>query len=313
MRIFGSDRIAKVMERLGMEEGQDIQHPLITRAIETAQKRVEGHNFEIRKWLLKYDDVMNKQREVIYGYRNLLLEEMSIREYIFDAVYETLDLVLNKYYETENTESGVNFPALARDVFSVFRILAKPEELEGKNKEELHETLLNILKSEYSKKEKMLEDAMFNNYLRWRLLDVVDRKWKDHLYAMDEMRESVGLRAWGQIDPLIEFQREGHKMFAEMMGSIKSDSVTEFYSMPAVSIKKEDLVRETKFEISEMVHPEFKEGYAPAHKEADNPEGSQAAEQEHKGVTYKRQDDKVGRNDSCPCGSGKKYKKCCGR
>ncbi|MBU1894253.1 MAG: SEC-C domain-containing protein, partial [Candidatus Omnitrophica bacterium] len=305
MRVFGSDRIANVMERLGLEEGQDIQHPLITRAIGTAQKRVENHNFEIRKWLLKYDDSMNKQREVIYSYRDIVLEDSDLTDYVFDAVYEVLDSILDNYYSAEE----LDYKELSAELFESFHIVFKEDFFEGRKKEEVYENIIKVLEEDFDKKKNSVDQESFLMYLRWRLLDVVDRRWKDHLYAMDELRESVGLRAWGQIDPLIEYKREGHRMFAEMMGLIKHDSVKEVFSMPVIHIADE-VLKQSHFDISDIIHPEVteQERFAPTPAEVF-PEKSSSAKPE----TFVRKDEKVGRNDLCPCGSGKKYKKCCGR
>jgi preprotein translocase subunit SecA len=312
MRIFGSDKIAKVMERLGIEEGQDIQHPLITKAIETAQKRVEGHNFEIRKWVLKYDDVMNKQREVIYGYRNLLLEETDIKDYVFEAVHEVLDNIIERFYSLEVSEEGFEFEKLSKELLDTFRIIVKPEQLVNKDPEDLYADIMKTLEIEYEKKENSVEDKeMFSHYVRWRLFEVVDARWKEHLYGMDELRESVGLRAYGQIDPLIEYQKEGHRTFVEMMQSIKAESVNEIFSMPVIHVPKAGQ-RESHFNIEEALHPDFEDNYIkqPSQSQVPEPEVHQQPDRVN---TYIRSDEKVGRNDSCPCGSGKKYKKCCGR
>ncbi len=308
MRIFGSDRIANVMGRLGLEDGQDIQHPLITRAISSAQKKVENHHFEIRKWLLKYDDVMNKQREVIYNYRDTILDETNFKNFVLTPASELLNNIISKYYDLQGEEE-VDYKGLSREILENFHIITKPEEIANITKEEFLENCVNYLEKIYNDKHTRIDQETFIDFLRWKFLDIVDRKWKDHLYGMDELRESVGLRAFGQKDPLIEYQHEGHKIFAEMILRIENECVKEFYSMPIIHVDKE-MTKQEHFNISEMLHPDFHEQgpFIPINQE--QPQNS--AQEHHKGHTFVRDEKKVGRNEDCPCGSGKKYKKCCG-
>ncbi len=314
MRVFGSDRISGVMERLGLEEGQDIQHPLITRAITTAQKRVENHNFEIRKWLIKYDDVMNKHREVIYSYRNTILEEHDLKDYLFEHLNEVLSNLCDNYYILEGTDETVDFVGLSKQIFSLIGMIIKPEELEGKSRDELYDDIFSKLEQDYEKKKKSIDEEMFSSYLKWKLLDVVDTKWKDHLYGMDELRESVSLRAFGQKDPLVEYQHEGHRLFLTMMDEIKFTSVREVFAMPIMYVD-EELARQDHFEVSDLVHPEFDRHSSFQAEEQSQPQAvpSQTMETYEKDEPYVRTDKKVGRNEPCPCGSGKKYKKCCAK
>jgi preprotein translocase subunit SecA len=312
MRIFGSERIKMVMDKLGMEEGQDIQHPFITKAIETAQKRVEQHNFEIRKHLLEYDNVMNRQREVIYDERRKILQGGELKDYIYEIMEEVLDYALDTYLNDKASVDQWDFEGLRQYLESRFLIKTKDINLEEMRKPEIKDMLLEMMKKTYEEKENSMGKEMTRYMEKMILLQVVDSKWKDHLYAMDSLKEGIGLRAYGQRDPLVEYQHEAYAMFMDMIDRIKEETleylfkiktVKEEPSAPVFNPARQQLLHEEKSQFADI----------PASRgEGDAASYKGQLPQEHI-PTYKREEPKVGRNDPCPCGSGKKYKKCCGK
>ena len=311
MRIFGSDRIKVIMDRLGMEEGQDIQHPFITKAIETAQKRVEQHNFEIRKHLLEYDNVMNRQREVIYEERKRVLYGEDLRDYVYEIMDEVLEFALDTYLNEKVGVDQWDFEGFRQYVELRFGVRTKSVGLEEMRRPDIKDTILEVMKKAYEEKEKALGPDMARHIERMILLQVIDTRWKDHLYAMDSLREGIGLRAYGQRDPLIEYQHEGYAMFMDMIDRIKEETIEYLFKIKAV--KEESVSQVFAPSKQKMVHEERSqfEG-VPAGRETESAAYEGQLPQE-KVETYKREEPKVGRNDPCPCGSGKKYKKCCGK
>ena len=312
MRIFGSERIKMVMDRLGMEEGQDIQHPFITRAIETAQKRVEQHNFEIRKHLLEYDNVMNRQREVIYDERRKILQGADLGEYIFEITEEVLDYALDTYLNEKASVDQWDFDGFRQYLESRFLIKTSDLNLEEMRKPEIRDIVLEKMKKLYEEKENSMGKDMARYMEKMILLQVVDSKWKDHLYAMDSLKEGIGLRAYGQRDPLVEYQHEAYAMFMDMIDRIKEETLEYLFKIKTVKEEREapvfnparaHLLHEEKIQFQDVPVAEAQEGAA-----------SYKGQLPQENIpTYKREEPKVGRNDPCSCGSGKKYKKCCGQ
>ncbi len=284
MRIFASDRLAGIMDRLGMEEDIPIENRLITRAIENAQKRVEAHNFEIRKHLLEYDDVLNKQRTEIYRFRREILEKADLKEHIIDMIDEMLDELLSIYCPQEIHSEEWDIKGLKDSLYSIFNY--KGDITPDKN---LLETLRERILELYEKKEAETGHEFMRYLEKVILLNVVDTQWKDHLLAMDHLKEGIGLRGYGQRDPLVEYKKEAFEMFGELKARITKETLTRLFK---IQIKKEKDERITRI-------PVFSEQRLSYNK--DN--GGQRQ------VVHSK---KVGRNDPCPCGSGKKYKKCCG-
>ncbi|MCM8761116.1 MAG: preprotein translocase subunit SecA [Candidatus Omnitrophica bacterium] len=315
MRIFGSDRIKGVMEKLGMEEGQDIQHPLITRAIETAQRRVESHNFEIRKHLLEYDNVMNRQREVIYDERRKVLFGADMKEYIYEIMEEVLDYALDLYISDKVSADQWDFEGLLQYVESRFGIKVRDVNLDEMRKAEIRDTILKRLKEIYEAKEMELGAEMMRHLERMVLLQVVDTRWKDHLYSMDALREGIGLRAYGQRDPLIEYQHEAYAMFMDMISRIKEETIEYLFKIKTVREDKAPPAAVFDFSRQQLLHEEKGQFQGVSAGEDGLSQAVSYGGQlpPHKLTTYKREEPKVGRNDPCPCGSGKKYKKCCGK
>ena len=316
MRLFGSDRISSIYDRLGIEEGQDIQHPLISRAIEVAQKRVEQHNFEIRKHVLEYDNVMNKQREVIYEERKKILIGENVREHIYEIIEEVLDDAIMTYMNPEVHRADWKYAEFNEWLWAKFNIkIQNAEEMvEGKDAEGILDYLVEAIKSAYMEKENKMPAGLMQHIEKMIMLQVIDTKWKDHLYAMDNLREGIGLRAYGQRDPLVEYQHEGYDMFMAMIESVKHETIEFLFKVQAVKEESpmkgvfqslpQEFVKTEAAPMSKIQAPKARaeEGF-----QEELPETGPSVEQ------YKRSEPKVGRNDACPCGSGKKYKKCCGK
>jgi preprotein translocase subunit SecA len=315
MRIFGSDRISGIMEKLGMEEGVPIEHKLVTRSIEHAQKQVETRNFEIRKHLLEYDDVMNKQREAVYGMRRRILEGLSpsaaaaaeegqeaetelqveptgdpLSQYILDLCEEILKWQIQERCK-ESDPRDWDLPGLSNDLRSQFNFEVDIEKLkEFENQDQLTDFLVQKVDQLYSEKKEMIGEERWKFHEKMLILHVIDTQWKDHLYALDHLKEGIGFRGYGQRDPLIEYKKESFELFGDMMNRIEDEIVRYvFYTQPVPT------------EEAPRARP------APRAIQLSGPSLEAAT-----AVNTIKKGDKVGRNDPCPCGSGKKYKKCHG-
>ena len=292
LRIFGSDRIKGLMGKLGMEEGMPIEHNLLSRGIENAQRRVEGHNFEIRKHLLEYDDVMNKQRQVIYEQRRTILDGEQIEEYVSQWLEETADSLVQAHIDPKAAAADWDLKGLSDNLFGIFGLaMVFDEENIGQiSAEEIEDGVLKAIQAEYQEQKKRFGEEGWLELQRMIMLQAVDGQWKDHLLAMDHLKEGIGLRGYGQKDPLKEYQREGFEMFGEMIDRVRQETVSILLRL-RLSRNEDytDLMPEEE-------QPMF-------YNQSSDPQAK----------TVKRKDKKVGRNDPCPCGSGKKYKKCCGR
>ncbi len=295
LRIFGSGRIQKVMDRLGMEEGEPIEHKLVTRAIATAQKRVEAHNFEIRKHLLEYDDVMNKQREVVYGMRREILDgesqEETIREWLEEVTTGPLELYASADAHPEDWDLAGFNEALHRQ-FDL-RLPAEAQHGEVTSRAGLEEVVRNAVEAHYKAREEALGSEALRQLERVVMLQVIDTQWKDHLLSMDHLKEGIGLRGYGQRDPLTEYKREAFDIFQEMVERIKTTVVEWLF--------KVELVQESAPTRGRNPWADARESRG---ERTDDASRARPAVRDATGQ-------KVGRNDPCPCGSGKKYKKCC--
>ena len=347
MRLFGSDRIAKVMERMGLEEGQELEHPLLNRSIEQAQKRVEQHNFMQRKRVLEYDDVMNKQREVVYGFRNQVLHGSDVRDRLMDILEE---VVLEKVQQFTSNETDVvewnlrglgdwvnlNFPVgVPETAFEEVARSGKELPQSGSLYDGLNEPQFAVVKfihdkvrAAYELKSGFEKPDAIASIERYTMLEAIDRLWQEHLYSMDSLRSSIGLRAYGQKDPLIEYKSEAYKMFAELMGNIKTEICANiFRSASSLMAFEQFLVSLPKlqshgsasaFDDARAAAEISNEGGTPvdaatlaATNEAlDNPN---VVAPTVKGTPVRNTTPRVGRNDPCPCGSTKKYKNCHGK
>jgi len=300
MRIFGADRIQGIMSRLGMEEGVPIEHGLVTRAIENAQKKVEGHNFDIRKHLLEYDDVMNKQREVIYNQRREVLKGEALKEEVLEMVRELSGDIVSRYADKDVHPSEWDLAGLREGFNHQFnlRIDLKPEEEENVTAEGLMELAENKVIEAYEDKEKRFGAPMLRQLEKIIMLQTIDTLWKDHLLNMDHLKEGIGLRGYGQKNPLQEYQKEGFEMFEEMVQRVQEDVVQKLFTV--------EIAREAAAQELEMQQPRPQRMVL-----SHGAENVDAAA--HAPTQVKRQGEKIGRNDPCPCGSGKKYKRCCGK
>jgi preprotein translocase subunit SecA len=285
LRIFGSDRIKGLMGRLGMDDGQPIEHRLVSNAIEKAQKRVEGHNFDIRKHLLEYDDVMNKQREVIYAQRRQILSGQTLEEDLLEMAAELVEEIVSEYTASKLPEEW-DLKAMGDAFYRQFGFRVSLENLDG----DLQDVLIDQVQRRFQAKSAEIGPEVFQQLQQMVMLQIVDNHWKEHLLSMDHLRDGIGLRGYAQVDPLREYQREGYDMFMDLIHRIEADSVG------------------TLFHLQVQPHheppPEARPKAAPmvfSHGEGGGAQPKQ------------RQQKKVGRNDPCPCGSGKKYKKCCGK
>ncbi|MDD2714348.1 MAG: preprotein translocase subunit SecA [Candidatus Wallbacteria bacterium] len=291
LRLFGGDNLVAIMEKMGMEENVPIEHRLVSNALERAQKRVEQRNFQIRKHVLEYDDVMNKQREVIYAQRREVLEQKDLRDTVLEMAGETLEEVMAEHlgadYQLDAGEASFFCARFAQ----AFPILLPPAEIQSRTKEELNEFLMEQLTRRYEDREKRFGVEVIRTLERFIVLQVVDKEWKDHLYAMDSLQEGIGLRAYGQRDPLVEYKKESFVVFEEMIKRIKRQIAEFAYKIePSVAREEEE---KSKVRPEELLTNRGDDGGV-------------------KLAPKRREHEKVGRNDPCPCGSGKKYKKCCG-
>ena len=307
MRIFGSERISGLMQRLGMEEGVPIEHRMVTRAIENAQKKVEAHNFEIRKQLLEYDDVMNKQREIIYERRKEILGGESVTETIQEMREERLDGLLELYCGEARDAEEWDLKGLAEALHQQFALSVKESWLQSlQGPEALRSELLGQIGEAYRHRESELGETAMRQIERVVLLRVMDALWKDHLLSMDYLKEGIGLRGYGQRDPLVEYKREGFDLFADMMGRVQSDVVGHLMRVQPVSHPAPTAAAPAAAQ-KPAAPAASTPGRAPRLVFHRGQEGREAAS----AAPAHRDGEKIGRNDPCPCGSGKKFKKCC--
>jgi len=330
MRLFGSDKLSGIMLRLGMEEGQNIDSPLVSKAISSAQKRVESRNFEIRKHLLEYDNVMNDQRNYIYGKRNDFLGEENIGEKITETMHELLGL---KFEEFEIPKSGISTESAGPLLEWMPELLGKPGGLHFEAAgplalEELSERLLEIFRGSLKEKTALLGEDIAPQIERFIALQSIDKRWKEHLYEMDGLREGIGYQAYAQKDPLIEYKFQAFTLFHELIKNINTDIIRNIFRVHVVA---PGMKRRQIWHINRVQHedygqfaargPAIGQPHRGAYDETAGPQGMEGLG----GVTgaspgSPRRErlqvvaaEKVGRNDPCPCGSGKKYKYCCGR
>jgi preprotein translocase subunit SecA len=293
------------MEKLGMEEGQPIEHVMVSRAVANAQRKVESHNFDIRKHLLEYDDVMNKQREVIYAMRREVLKGNDPKEILLDMAAELIedelaDICHKDVYPEEWDIEALNDFLFGKFSVSIRKLSDHELDIDGGTRfplekadhEKLSEVIIKAVEAFYKKKEEGVEPAVMRNMERMIMLQVIDNLWKDHLLGMDHLKEGIGLRGYAQKNPLTEYKKEGFEMFSAMTHRVKEEIAEYLFK---VRIDKEAQVSLAPTSRQKVVEHRGDE------------------EAVSKPETVRREDEKVGRNDPCPCGSGKKYKKCHGK
>jgi preprotein translocase subunit SecA len=336
MRIFAKEWVSNLLQRLGMEEGVPIESRMITRRIEAAQKAVEAQNFEARKHLLEYDDVMNKQREAVYGLRRRLLEGLDQKDLIIeDYVSGILGDILEQFCPAKAHADDWDLKGLKDAIFTRFGvdIYAEGIKPEALNRAELGDAIFDKLKERYDAKEKLIGPEAMRYHERMIMLSVIDAQWKDHLLSMDHLKEGIGLRGYGQHDPLVEYKRESFDMFEEMMQRFQEETVRYLYLMqilerPSPPSVPADVEASPVGASAVITGGRDGNGRAPRHVSTSVDEIEEAFQRKKKRELEQarmagsgdartvqqvvRSGDKVGRNDPCPCGSGKKYKKCCG-
>ena len=307
MRNFGAaDRMTKIMERFGMKEGEELEHPWLNKSVETAQRRVEQRNYSIRRRTLEFDDVMNKQREVVYGLRNETIETDEPRKIVYEIVDETIPTKVDSFLE--ESESGPDYAGLLGWINSTFPlgITAEKAGFEGKTTEEISDWIIAKVKSSYEIKSQHEDADAVKGIERYIVLNAIDRLWQEHLYGMDALREGVHLRAYGQKDPLIEYKNEAYEMFVELMATIKNEILHNLFRS-ASNLQSFD-----QFLSSLPQHMLHQQGGGEESILSGLAEEKPAAQAQPLFPPI-RHAEKVGRNDPCPCGSGRKYKSCCGR
>lgn len=307
MRIFGSERIAAIMDRLGAEEGEVISHPLVSRSIGNAQKRVEGRNFEVRKHLKDYDDVMNLQRMEIYGLRQRILRGEDLKEEILDQIAGCLEEIIFKHTSNSKSPDQWNIQGLSADIQSSFGLNYRisEESLESRTQDDLFDEIWKLVKEKYQEKENRFGEGMMRQFERGVFLMVIDNLWKDHLYEMDHLKGGVQYRAFGQKNPLYEYQKEGLKMFEELRGAIAREVSSYIFRLERVQ-------REPAAQNPRTVHYGPEIGNEPQ-QQKNQPQPQLITNRNSTATrTVVKTAVVAGRNDPCPCGSGKKYKKCCG-
>ncbi len=295
LRIFGSDRISSVMDRLGLEEDVPIENRMVTRAIENAQKKVEAQNFNIRKQLLEYDNVMNQQREAIYTLRRDILQGEETKEMILEIVDDLLQRYLSTYLAEEKTGETWDLEGLGDFYHRIFNLPLPFEdgEISGLEFDDLKEKLKAHITNTYYQKEVEFGESFMRHVEQMVLLQSLDTQWKDHLLGMDALKEGIGLRGYGQRDPLLEYKKEGFNMFQESLERIDENAITTLFHVQIEKPEEVELARARRRQEMHLSH-------------GQSGGGATKAKTVVKG-------EKIGRNAPCPCGSGKKYKKCCGQ
>ena len=307
MRIFASERIAGLMQKLGMEEGEAIEHPWVTKAIENAQRKVEGHNFDIRKQLLEFDDVANDQRKVVYEQRNELMDTDDISDTIHAIRNDIVNGVISNFIPPESIEEQWDIPGLEEAIEGEFGLkidiqnwLTKDD---GLHEEVLRPRIVQALEEAYSDKENMAGAEVVRHFEKAVMLQVLDSQWKDHLAAMDYLRQGIGLRGYAQKNPKQEYKREAFEMFSELLDRVKYEVIT---IASKVQVKAEEDVQAIEEQRRASSDMQFQHADASAM-------GHQEASDKDDHAPFVRETRKVGRNEPCPCGSGKKYKQCHGK
>jgi preprotein translocase subunit SecA len=345
MRIFGSDRISGLMQRLGMEEGVPIEHGMVTKAIERAQKQVESQNFSVRKHLLEYDDVMNKQRENIYGLRRQILEGqirlkdenddeavLDTREYLMDLAEDILDALIEMYAARSADFEDWDLDALKREINRVFAIDTASLSFDDRTSDEIRDLLWERILKSYEEKETLVGREILQRVERDIMLQIVDQQWKDHLYSLDHLKEGIGLRGYGQRDPLVEYKKESFDLFQAMKERVDEEIVRYLWWLrpvlneEAAPVPRRPAPRRAPLILNDpsaessaasalagaRAQPREASPFGPPPARSSQQQPPRVGGDDAKPLTVRRDEPKVGRNDPCPCGSGKKYKKCHG-
>ncbi|MFN2475755.1 MAG: SEC-C metal-binding domain-containing protein, partial [Chthoniobacterales bacterium] len=329
MRNFGAaDRMTKIMERFGLEEGQELEHPWLNKSVETAQKRVEQRNYLQRKRTLDFDDVMNNQREVVYTYRNDTIDSDEPRKLIYEVIDEAVPAKVREHLGT-GTGDEPNYGALMHWVNTTFPLGLSSEKaaFDTRTVEENAQFLIEKIKDSYERKSSHEEPTAVRSLERYIILNAIDRLWQEHLYAMDALREGVYLRSYAQKDPLVEYKTEAYDMFTELMANIKNEVLHNLFrstsnlqafetflsTLPQFLLREHAPTAPTANGPTPGPVPGRRPERIGAEPDGDGSSNGESDEVRLELAPVRREIPKVGRNDACPCGSGKKFKNCCGR
>jgi len=295
LRIFGSQKVAYIMDKMKIPDGEPIEHGMISRAIENAQKKVEAHNFDIRKHLIEYDDVMNRQRDVIYTQRREVLAGEQLQETFQGIIADTVADMVGSFCPDKTPSANWDWDRLAEDFFNQFNFLPDLNSIDSSNikHEELEDLLKKQAEQRLSEKEEDFTPPIMAHLMRILLLQTIDSQWKDHLLSVDHLKEGIGLRGYGQKNPKEEYKREAYALFMEMMARVREEVLQKIFRI--------QLAREE--DVEQMEAKQRRQKISMNRTDEETPVNKPTV----------RDEDKVGRNDPCPCGSGKKYKKCCGK
>jgi len=305
MRIFAGDKVKALMQRLGMEKGVAIESKMVSKRIEAAQKSVEGRNFESRKHLLEYDDVMNKQRETIYGLRRRLMEEPDQRDYLVGekgVARDLLEDITKKYLNPDAPPDVWDIDNYKLQIHTIYALDADAEGIDfhESTEEEVENAVWAKVIKRYEQKEQQIGLEAMRTYERIIMLNIIDAQWKDHLLSLDHVKQGIGLVGYGQKDPLVEYKKQSFDMFQEMLDRIDTTTIRSLFNLQIVEEQPPEALRARRRPRSPLTFTGPNQGAAAAGEEAG------------KTKTVVRDQPKVGRNEACPCGSGKKYKKCHG-
>ena len=314
MRIFMSDRIRGFMQSLGMDAGEAIEHKMVTNAIEKAQRKVEGRNFDMRKQLLEYDDVANDQRQVIYNQRNELLEAESIRDIITNIRQDVVTDAIAGYIPPQSMEEQWHIPELEQYLYAEYDINAPIQQWldqdDSLHEETLRKKIVEMAQGHYDAKCERL-DPLLIDIEKQVMLQILDMQWKEHLLSMDHLRQGIGLRAYAQKNPKQEYKRESFELFQSMLHTIKAETIRILARVEPVSQEEMQAMEEERRRQQEQAMKLEHAASSALRQDQDKAEPKDVQGQNE--LPFVRQGKKVGRNESCPCGSGKKYKQCCGK
>ena len=316
MRLFGGERMQKIVDRMGLEEDEAIEAGMLSKSIEGAQKKVEGKNFGIRKYVLQYDNVMNKQREIIYDERRKVLFGEDLRDYIINMAHSILNAIVDPIVVESKFPEEWDFETLSKNLQKISdkyrgKLQYTTEELNGMTEESLRQSVCDEFDEIYAEKEAEIGSEQMREVERMILLRVVDNLWMDHIDAMDQLKSGIGLRALGQQDPAAAYAKEGFDMFEQMISAIQEDTVKYCYNVTLeTKTERKAILEAGEAKKSEYIDDDMVRAMQGG---GELPEEAQVPEREAKQQTVRRNHPKVGRNDLCPCGSGKKYKNCCGK
>jgi preprotein translocase subunit SecA len=316
MRLFGGENIKGLMSKMGMHEGEPIYHPWLNKSIERAQKKVEERNFEIRKHLLEYDDVLNQQRKFIYEQRDAILEDKALKARVNDATADMVNLAINTFRESQRRDFAGALKELAENLKNRFGYILRPADSEVRNPEALEKRILTELNEDITQKETIIGGEYLNLIVREQYLQMVDRKWLDHLENMEALREAVYLRSYAQKNPLPEYKVEGFQIFETMIDDIRQAIASRLHLIRVQTTENRGEPRPARSSaaIQNASHSSMGSFGASSYGAQAAPSAARRPSRpQGESVTVVRSQPKVGRNDPCPCGSGKKYKHCHGR